>query len=80
MFEVGHIKTGGRKRGTPNLITRDIRLLLKELVNDEISTLSERLQLMTPEERTAILIKLLPYVLPIVERTPHDINEPIIFD
>jgi hypothetical protein len=79
-FETGHTKVGGRKPGTPNVITRDVRHVLKTLVNSELSTLHERLQLMTPEDRTAVLLKLIPFVLPSLDKVSHTFDEGISWD
>lgn len=76
-FKPGHVKVGGRKPGTPNVLTAEIRSVLKQIVNDEISTLPERLSQMPPGERTAMLLKLLPYVLPQMQSVQHDQGEPV---
>jgi len=34
-FEPGHAKKGGRKKGTPNRVTRDIKELLASIVNED---------------------------------------------
>lgn len=76
-FQPGHSKVGGRKPGTPNVLTAEIRSVLKQIVNDEISTLPERLSQMQPADRTATLLKLLPYVLPQMQSVQHDEGEPV---
>lgn len=79
-FETGHVKVGGRKQGTPNVVTKELRTVLKQFVRSELETLPSRLQAMSDEQRLTFLVKLLPYVLPTVDRVSHDINEPIDFD
>ncbi len=45
-FQAGRSKTGGRKRGTPNRTTHDVRVMAQRLVQDPAyrSTLAERLR------------------------------------
>ena len=69
-------KYGGRKKGTPNRITKELRSLLKDIMYDEIDALQERLDALTPKERVELLIKLMPYALPKVISVSHTTNEP----
>lgn len=69
------IKTGGRDKGTPNRLTKELRLILKQIVFNELSELPERLEKMETDKRTEILIKLIPYVLPKVESVSMDKGE-----
>ena len=70
-------KYGGRQKGTPNRITKELRSLLKDVMYDEIGTLQERLDALNPKERLELLIKLMPYVLPKVTSVSHTTNEPL---
>jgi len=70
------IKTGGRSAGTPNVVTRELRDVLKRIVSNELEQLETTLQGMEPAKRLEIVIKLIPYVLPKVEPVPMDKNEP----
>ena len=70
-------KYGGRKKGTPNRITKELRSLLKDIMYDEIDALQERLDALTPKERVELLIKLMPYALPKVISVSHTTNEPL---
>ena len=54
-------KYGGREKGTPNRITKELRSLLKDVMYDEIGALQERLDALNPKERLELLIKLMPY-------------------
>ena len=36
-------KFGGRQKGTPNRLTRELRAVLKDLIHEELETLHERL-------------------------------------
>jgi len=69
------IKTGGRDKGTPNAITKEIREILKTVIETELQNISEKMAKLTDRERLEIVIKLLPYVLPRLE-PEQQFNEP----
>ncbi|MDA9057537.1 hypothetical protein N9K49_06810 [Flavobacteriaceae bacterium] len=73
-------KYGGRQKGTPNRITKELRSLLKDVMYDEIGALKERLDALNPKERVELLIKLMPYALPKVTSVSHTTNEPLDWD
>jgi hypothetical protein len=56
-----------RTKGTPNVITREVRGMLKGIVAGELGALPERLAKLSDVDRIAVLLKILPYVLPKVE-------------
>ena len=70
-------KYGGREKGTPNRITKELRSLLKDIMYDEIGALQERLDTLSPKDRVELLIKLMPYALPKVTSVSHTTNEPL---
>ncbi len=70
-------KYGGREKGTPNRITKELRSLLKDVLYEEIGALQERLDALNPKERVELLIKLMPYALPKVTSVSHTTNEPL---
>ena len=70
-------KYGGRQKGTPNRITKELRSLLKDVMYDEIGALQERLDTLNPKERVELLIKIMPYALPKVTSVSHTTNEPL---
>ena len=70
-------KYGGRQKGTPNRITKELRTLLKDILYQELEQVQERLELLEPKERIELLIKLMPYVLPKVTSISHTTNEPL---
>ena len=79
-FEKGRKKTGGRKKGRENMITQEIRLLLKGIVADEVSNLSKLFPELEPKQRVELLIKLLPYILPkldIIQLLPEEWGDSI---
>ena len=58
------------------VITKDLRNQLKELVKSELEQLPEYLNDMEPKERLDILLKLMPFVLPKVKGVNHSLGEP----
>jgi hypothetical protein len=70
-------KYGGREKGTPNRITKELRSLLKDIMYDEIGALQEHLDTLSPKDRVELLIKLMPYALPKVTSVSHTTNEPL---
>ena len=70
-------KYGGRQKGTPNKLTKEIRIVLKDLIYKELDEIKERLDSIEPKQRIEIVIKLIPYVLPKVESISHSTNEPL---
>lgn len=74
------IKYGGREKGTPNKLTKELRTVLKDLLYQELEQIQERLDTLKPKERVELLIKLMPYVLPKVTSVSHTTNEPLDWD
>ena len=72
-------KFGGRQKGTPNRLTKELRTILKDLIYEELETLQERLSQLETQERLEVIIKLLPKVLPKVSPTYHTTDEPVGF-
>ena len=70
-------KYGGRQKGTPNRMTKELRSVLKDVLYEEIEALQERLDALKPKERLELIIKLMPYALPKVTSVSHKINEPL---
>ena len=70
-------KYGGRQKGTPNRVTKELRTLLKDILYQELEQVQERLELLEPKERIELLIKLMPYALPKVTSVSHTTNEPL---
>ena len=70
-------KYGGRQKGTPNRMTKELRSILKDILYEEIEALKERLDALEPKERVELLIKLMPFALPKVNGISHTANEPL---
>lgn len=61
-------KTGGRVAGTPNKITSELRKTLKGIIAAELEALPATLSDLAPRERLELLIKLLPFAMPKVDK------------
>ena len=72
-------KTGGRQKGTPNRITKELRSILKDMMYQEIEIIQDHLNQLSPKERVELLIKLMPFVLPKITSISHTTNEPLDF-
>ena len=68
------VKYGGRQKGTPNKLTKELRSVLKDILYQELEQIKERLDALKPKERIELLIKLMPYVLPKVTSISHTTN------
>ena len=71
------IKYGGREKGTPNRMTKELRTVLKDILYQELEQIQERLDTLKPKERIDLLIKLMPYALPKVTSISYTANEPL---
>ena len=70
-------KYGGRQKGTPNRVTKELRSLLKDILYQELEQIQEHLETLNSKERVELLIKLMPYILPKVTTISHTTNEPL---
>ena len=70
-------KYGGRQKGTPNKLTKEIRTVLKDLIYRELDEIQEHLDSLEPKQRIELVIKLIPYFLPKVDSISHSANEPL---
>jgi len=80
--EPKRVKTGGRVKGTPNILTHELRETLKHFINSEIENLSKEdvLSKLTINERLIFLTKVLPYVLPKIEPLMNQYDIPTDWD
>ena len=51
------LKYGGRQKGAPNRLTKELRAILKEALHKELESIGERLEQLEPKERLEVLIK-----------------------
>ena len=70
-------KYGGRQKGTPNRMTKELRAVLKDVLFEELGEIKEKLDMLEPKERLELVIKLIPYVLLKVNSVSHTTNEPM---
>lgn len=73
------IKYGGRQKGTPNRLTKELRAILKEALHKELESIGDRLEQLEPKERIEVLIKLMPFVFPRMNTISHSMDEPVDF-
>ena len=55
-------KSGGRKKGTPNKVNKEVKELILSILKEESEDISMMLFLLSPKDRLDFFIKLLPYV------------------
>ena len=61
-------KTGGRVAGTPNKVSSELRKTLKGIIAAELDALPATLETLPPIVRIELVIKLLPFCLPKVDK------------
>lgn len=57
-------KTGGRKTGTPNKVTSELKTWIQELIDGNRKKFETDLKGLDPKDRLVILEKLMQYVVP----------------
>ena len=55
-------KFGGRQKVTPNRMTKELRGVPKNLLQQELERIDEHLEQLDSKERIDVLIKLIPFV------------------
>ena len=63
------IKTGGRKAGTPNRNTTEIREQFQSLINENLEQMNKDLKALEPKDRIKVIIDLAKFVLPTLKAT-----------
>ena len=74
MFQKGKEKTGGRKPGSTNLLTKDLRGRVLDIVESNLEGLEDTLKQMEPRDKIAVLLKLMEFVLPKGKEIPEPIK------
>lgn len=74
-FQKGHPKIGGRQAGTPNVLTKELRAEIKELVSAEIAHIKANIGSMTDSDRRQLLKFLLPYAMPQTKPVAYNTGE-----
>jgi len=67
----------GRPPGSKNVLTKELRSKLKDLLNTELDALPDMLDGLPPEKRLDIIIKLLNFALPKVSSVSSKSGEPM---
>lgn len=65
---------GGRQKGTPNRVTRDLREWVARLIDDNRDQLEDDLQALDPKERLDVVEKYMQYVLPRRQAVRADVS------
>jgi len=68
----GCTKSGGRKAGTPNKISADARIFIKNMLMENEELLMRDFALLEPKDRLLIMERLLNYIIP--KRTENSLN------
>lgn len=72
MNEVKRKKYGGRKKGTPNKDTKELRERINDLIDNNFDSIQADLDQIEPKERLDFLIKLFEYGLPKLQRVENE--------
>lgn len=62
------------------VITKELREKLKDIVSAELEQLPDTLEDMEPKERLDFVLKLMPFVVPKVKTVSHTLGEPFQMD
>jgi hypothetical protein len=59
--------------------TKEIRTVLKTVINKELLNIETLFEGLPPKERLEIIVKLIPFVLPKVDNVNYSLGEPMDF-
>ena len=68
------LKYGGRQKGTPNRLTKELRTILEEGLHKELKSIGEGLDQREPLEA---FIKRMPFVSPKMNTMSHSMDKPV---
>lgn len=68
------IKTGGRKMGSQNLVTKEISDFILNFVNSNLDTIQKDLDNLQPKERLQFIAMLLKFILPTQIKNTLDLD------
>lgn len=71
-------KTGGRKKGTQNKTTKELKEAINHLVSNNIDTLQSDLDSLEPKERILMIERFLKYCIPKVEFEDNNQTQTIV--
>jgi len=64
----------GRKKGTPNKITADLRQRINEVLDNNWHTIEKDIKALEPKDRLMFIEKLLKYALPTLQATSLSVD------
>lgn len=67
-------KYGGRQRGTPNKITKEVKEKFEHLLNSNLDTLQIDLNQLSPRWRVHYILELGKFVIPTMKAQDIDLN------
>lgn len=70
----GSPKSGGRRAGTPNKITAELRARIKSFLENNFKTVEHDFKKLDPEKRIALYEKYLKFALPQLQSTSVDFS------
>lgn len=53
-------KYGGGQKGGPNRMTKELRVLLKDIIHQDLKEAQKEFSLLEPKQRVELIIKLMP--------------------
>lgn len=71
----GTPKTGGRKKGTPNKTTAELKKWVFNFVDENLDAFKKEFANLEMDQKINLIIKLLPYVLPKQTETKLSVDE-----
>ncbi|ARK12188.1 hypothetical protein A6C57_18640 [Fibrella sp. ES10-3-2-2] len=74
VFEKGRKKTGGRKPGSTNKASTDIKGRIAALIDNQFDRIQSDLEMMEPKDRVSAYLKFMEYVLPKQREQKIDIS------
>lgn len=78
-FEKGN-NLGGRKDGSKNKVTQDIRKAFENLINNNIDTMQKDLDALESKDRLRMIIDLSAYVIPKLKQIELEASASVIED
>jgi hypothetical protein len=73
-FEKGKPKTGGRKSGTPNKTTANLRSLINEFLADNFHAVTQEFDQLETRDKINVYLKLLEFGVPKLTRTQTEVS------
>ena len=80
MANTTRVKHGGRQKGTPNRLTKELRTVLKDVIYNELENIEDRLDQLEAKQRIELMIKLMSYVFLKPHSSSNTMNEPMDID